>query len=660
MLQKYSVAVIICNRIAKNTNQYFLYIRILSGLFSSCSLFLRQSGSSEKFFALLTLALDLNFGTDKFGRLRVNTNEQILIEYEELILASGLPMTELWLRIEQLRQNFYFLPCAPNETTDSYRIVSNKDICYYIYPLSEQRNVTHLVLIILRLLKIPLPNSHPIRAAVFGLCDSNGRDNYCDFDAIEEMAAFFLGRTILKPCELFNDILWSMIRELSNGPSYITTHIGHETYTKYLNEILLACASCYAIDDPQTIPIRDVLIVLLVRLEHIVILFDVFMNKWTDDKDKKYRSKMKNIMRHENNRNCASFYVEYAKIEYSLGRVESAENVLLATLSQMNPSTKSNDKYAEVEYWTAAISYIEMLMAEQLLDKCKSVVMALAFNVSIDSATITTIEANESNYSEALKQLQERKNELCASCERWTDTAMQAIECIQPNYTICVIKAYVYYLLLWRASKEAIISEISAMLESFKGAGGQGTFVRENLYELAANVMRYRLDGSNEDQAVLEKRIWPLIKDGACEFSGNVVLLQFLVTTESQPWYHIRSTLFDRKSPIALIVLAIGAQLRYKQYAMSLLATNTNAPDNLQHILAISAGLQDLEKAYKARVLNIFRESTEQNEATRKCSLLWRMYLNSLFESLNSEGRSEIILKGLNECPWNKVIRAIY
>lgn len=568
-------------------------------------------------------------------------------------------MTELWLRIEQLRQNFYFQPCAPNETTDTYRIVSNKDICYYIYPLAEQRNVTHLVLIILRLLKVPLPNSYPIRSAVFNLCDANGRDNYCDFDAIEELATFFLGRTILKPCEVFDDILWSMIREFSNGPSYITTHIGHENYTKYLNELLLTCASCYAADIPAALPMRDALIVLLVRLERIAILFDVYMHKWTDEKDKKYRSKMKGIIRHENNRNCASFYVEYAKIECDLGRVESAENVLLATLGQMSPPTQAAEPYAVAEYWNAAIAYIEMLMAEQQLLKCKTVLMALAFGVVIDNASMDTIEVTEANYLRASKQLQARRDEICAASERWNEATTSAIEYIQPNYAVCAIKAYIYQLLIWRVGMDSILLDISSMLDAFKGAGTQATFIREHLYELAANLMRYSFDGGRADNAIVKERSGSLMKGGACEFPGNMVLLQHLVMNETQPWYHMRSTLFDRKSPIALIFLAIGAQLRYKQYATSLLATNTTAPDSLRHIMAISTGLQDLEKAYKARALNIFRESTEQTETTRKCSLLWRMYLNSLFESLNGEGRGEIILKGLNECPWNKVTRAI-
>lgn len=629
------------------------FIEYLPGLFNSCSLYLRQSGLSEKFFALLTLALDLNYETDKFGRIKINTNEQTLIEYEELILASGLPMSELWLRIENLRQNFYFLPCTATETNDPYRIVTNKDICYYIYPLSKQANIPHLALIILRLLKVPLPNSHPVRVATFNACDASGRDNYCDLDAIEELATFFIGRTILKPCKVFDDILWSMIREFCNGPSYLTTLIGHEMYIKYLNEILLTCAGCYAIDNPDTLPLRDVFIALLVRLERIVILFDVYMNKWTDEKDKKYRSKMKGIIRYEQNRNCAAFYVEYGKIEYALDRMESAEKVFMATLSQMNP--RATEKYARAEYWNAAISYVEILMAEQQINKCQQILLALALDTEITD--IESIQITDANYLLASNNLQKRVRDACSS--ECNGEVVTVFEYLQPNYTLCAIKAYIYHLFLWRKDKTAMFAQLHETIQSFMGDTEWNKFMRENLYELLVNLLQYKFAGSDSFEAEtieIEKGLQSAIKNATLEFPSNMALLQYAVVTELRPWHQVRSMLVDNQSPIALIFLAVGAQLRYQKYSMSLITSNQMATNDLQHILAVSTGIQDLEKAYKTRVINIFRESTEQNETTKKCSLLWRLYLRSLFETpQNMENCREIILKGLNECPWNKV-----
>lgn len=84
---------------------------VMLKLFNNCALFLRQSGLNEQFFALIKLALELNISTDKFDKLITSETDQAnLIEFEELILQSGLPMNEIWLRIEKLRQSFHFLP----------------------------------------------------------------------------------------------------------------------------------------------------------------------------------------------------------------------------------------------------------------------------------------------------------------------------------------------------------------------------------------------------------------------------------------------------------------------------------------------------------------------------------------------------------------------
>lgn len=628
------------------------------GIFNSCSLFLRQAGLNEKFFALLTLALDLNYGSNKFGEIKIDANEQTLVEYEELILESGLPMNELWLRIENLRQNFYFQPCKPNETTDLYRVVTNKDICEFIYPLAKQESIQNLVLIILRLLKVPLPNSYPVRSAVFTKCDISGRDNYCDFDSIEEIASFFLQRTILKPNKNFDDILWSMLREFCIGPSYITTLIGHEMYIKYLNEILLTCADCYAIDDTETLPLRDVFITLLVRLEHIVILFDVFMNKWTEEKDKKYRSKMKGIIRNETNRNCTSFYVEYAKIEYDLNRMESAQKIFMATLSQINP-VNDMGRYAMAEYWMTAISFVEMLMAEHQIDKCLKVLTALALDHKI--AEIDTIEISEMNLSLASNNLLRRVNISClndlANCHE-----LNALEYLQPNYLLFVIKAYLYHIVLWRKDKHAMLEQCKSILATFSENNTRDKFFRESIYEILVNLLQYKFVANGSVAAIndIEIDLQPTIKEALLEYPANMPLLQYAVVSELQPWYQIRSLILSTKSPIALIFLAAGVQLRYQKYSMALLSPNQMSANDLEHIFAISASVEDLEKAYKIRAVNIFCQAIGQNEITKKCSLLWRFYLKSLIETQQTQNCREIVLKGLNECPWNKVLLKVY
>lgn len=151
-----------------------------SELFTSCCFCLRQAGLAEQCFALIKLTLELNVCANKFHNiLPLERDQHILVEYEEVILASGLPMNEIWLRVEKLRQNFYFLPCPEDRScSDPQRIVFNEDVVHFIYPLSQRSFSFDLVVRVLHLLKIPLPIQR--------------HENVSHFDAIEEVLSVLL------------------------------------------------------------------------------------------------------------------------------------------------------------------------------------------------------------------------------------------------------------------------------------------------------------------------------------------------------------------------------------------------------------------------------------------------------------------------------------
>jgi len=65
----------------------------------------------NKMFALLRLAMELNFPGLTVDCLEACTaNEKLLIEFEEIVLRSGMPMPEIWTRVERLRQAYCYLP----------------------------------------------------------------------------------------------------------------------------------------------------------------------------------------------------------------------------------------------------------------------------------------------------------------------------------------------------------------------------------------------------------------------------------------------------------------------------------------------------------------------------------------------------------------------
>lgn len=584
---------------------------------------------------------------NKFSKIQPKESDQnSLIEYEEIVLKSGLPMNEIWLRIEKLRQNYYFLPCPVGQCSDMQRVVLNQDIVHYIYPLSNREYAFNLVIVVLRLLKIPLFDNCCLKQSIFNAYDINNYDNLCDFDCIEEIMPIFLHRTILPSNRVFDEILWGIVRDFSIGPSFITTHIGHELYIKYLSEVLLLCAESFT--SPNEHPYkRNIFVLLLLRLERVVMAFDVYMNKWNEDKTKRLRTKIKNLLKREENRNCLVFYVEFAQIEYDLKRIEQAEHIYIAAISQSNPST-DND-CTRSEYWYVCVSLVEMLIREEKFKKALNLLNAIAIGTKIDPKDYDANDASEANNLLASKKLDERLKNICF-IER-NVSIMEIVQSFQPDYLICVIKANIYHKILWRKSKDDAIKQMEMLLKSFPETNMRHKYIREQIYEIYVDVMMYKSkQNSSTITFAAENEMFSVISRSIDEFPTNMHLLRCAAMCHNQPWHRIRALLVKHHSPIAIMFLVVAAQFRYKKYAVTY--ENRNDPDSM-----LTTDVGDIENAYKTRVTNLLKQFTDHEAPTCKNSLLWRLYLRSLLDVSNDFDKCRnILLTALNECPWNKVI----
>lgn len=626
----------------------------ISGLFNSCATFLRQSGLSEKFFALLTLALELNVSENKFSKIQSKESDQnALIDYEEMVLKSGLPMNEIWLRIEKLRQNYYFLPCPISRScSDPQRVVLNEDIFHYIYPLSNRENAFNLVIIILRMLKIPLFDNCRLKSAIFNSNDPNFCDNFCDFDSIEEIMPIILHRTILQSNKSFDDILWGMIRDFSIGPSYITTHIGHELYIKYLSEVLLQCAECFYNRNDQSYK-RNIFILLLLRLERIVMAFDIYMSKWNADKTKKLRTKIKNLLKRDENRNCLTFYVEFAQIEYDLKRIEQAEQIYITAISQSNPLV--DDDCTRSEYWHVCISFVEMLIREKNINKALNILNTIAIDMKIDQNQYNSADITDATNLLASKKLDDRLKNICF-IER-NISIMDIVQGFQPDYLICVIKANIYHKILWHRSKDDATKQLEILIRTFPEKNIRHEFIREKIYEIYADLMLYKsIKNTNTITLSVEKETFSVLSRGIDEFPTNMHLLRSAAMCHNLPWHRVRAILLKHQSPISILFVVVAAQFRCKKYASTQLNQIQSADIDLEYLNVLSTDVKDIEMAYKSRITNLLKNITDHDVPARKNSLLWRLYLRNLLDVSNDfEKCRNILLTALNECPWNKV-----
>lgn len=480
---------------------------------------MRQSGLYEQFFALIKLALELNISADKFTRIQPSENDQTtLIEYEEVILKSGLPMNEIWLRIEKLRQNFYFLPCPENRTcSDPQRIVFNEDVVHFVYPLVRKEYCFNLAIIILKMLKIPLPG-YSVKH-----CFLTKQEGASEFDSIEEILPVFLGHIFGDNSgrHTFDTILLELIKEFSIGPSYIVTHIGHEIYLTVISEILLLCSDCFELPH-----LRNIFIVIWLKFQRILLRMDRLMSKITDATIKKTRSRIKNLLKQEPNRNVLMFYTEYALIEYELGNVEQMEKIFHTAIGL---TRLTDDDCTKSEFYSTYVAYVECLMVAKLQDKAVQVLTCMALEQNIQEINDSVSETRKLL---ALKKITDRLSDVI-----FIERNVNIIELEQsflPDYLISLMKAKVYYLLMAKNRKEAT-DQLEILLRTFSESNNRHTFVRENLYELYVNVLQMPATESGGHLAVESNRqMWMVLKRALDEFPNNLCLLRVAATLEGQ------------------------------------------------------------------------------------------------------------------------------
>lgn len=485
----------------------------LPELFTNCALFLRQSGLYEQLFALLKLALELNVAENKFANIQPSESDQnILIEYEEVILQSGLPMNEIWLRVEKLRQNFYFLPCPENRScSDPQRMVFNEDIVHFVYPLANRSYSFNLMIIVLKLLKVPMPG-HSLRECFF-----TKQEHCSEFDCIEDILTVFLYKSF-KKCDTFETVILDFIKDFSIGPSYIPSHIGYEIYFGIVLEYLAAARECFPNDTIR----KNILVMLWLKFERVLLIFDRIAGKVTDDRAKQLRSKVKTLLKREENRNVLVFYGEYAMIEYELSRMDSMENVFHTALGE---TKLSDNDCTRADFYATFVLYVEILLREGRIEQAIKSLTCLGLDVSLRESS--TMEVTEPKKLQAMKKLSDRVCDL-VFIER-NVSVMELEQCFMSDYLISLVKANVYYTYLIK-SKQLAVEQINIWIRTFVEINNRHAFVRENLYEMLVDVLSLPSKSGMENNAT----VYDAVQRGLSEFPNNLLLLRSAATMEGQ------------------------------------------------------------------------------------------------------------------------------
>lgn len=294
--------------------------KILTMLYQ-CGLFLRQSGLFEQMWTLLRLYLVLNLSEkdkDKF-KIPSGINDTQLLELEEVILDSKLPLHELWLRVEKLRESCHWLPWTGTEPCeDPQRTVFIDDVSDLIHPITSDGNVFKLTIMVLTLLKIPLLPFRHSTMQQLGL-------DYVPWslDTVEMLLPVYYPTLLTDTSKLkiLNDIF-----KLSVGPQYLKTHPGQAEYLEFLVTLMKRCGECLQTTESNAI------FIWWLRFEKLLIVLDRDNKiKMPSGRLKKTKTAIKEFLK--NNRDNVMYFKEYALIEFELGNIESARNILLTSIN---------------------------------------------------------------------------------------------------------------------------------------------------------------------------------------------------------------------------------------------------------------------------------------------------------------------------------------
>ncbi|XP_053683508.1 nuclear exosome regulator NRDE2 [Sabethes cyaneus] len=602
---------------------------VMLKFFKKCSLFCRQSGLWEKFFGLVQLTVSLNMSTEFANKKQLFASPEHytqLIEYEELILKSGLPMNEIWLRIEKLRGAFHFLPFEGAKMCgDPQRMILQEDIVGFVYPLINREYTFDLAILILKLMK------YPFESNAFERCSFFKPEAY-EADHSEQLLPLFLE---INRNTKYDITVLSLIKELNTPPSYINTNLAFESYLDLMRELIVAL-SVHFTDEKHAI-----LLLLYLKLERILIVFDKISDSLSESRKKSCRSRVKNLLKKSNNPNNLRFYIEYGLIEYEMeGWAESCIKIfnISAQVFFQNDASSEDDLFALI------LSVTDILIKEKRKEQAVYLLTTLALNPSKIRFDETFETPSDPVKLLALQKFNERAARLLMEEDQ--------IECIPLEYyftanpLINAIKAYLYCLALVKSTTETI-KKLEGFLFQFNNTADQRhLFVREHLYEIYLKILTFRIEEFTNNSLL------QAVDRVLHEFPENMTAIRFCAFLDTISWFQIRTTLGKYLTVRSVLLLTVTGRTRSSY--------DINDPD----------GEQLPRQTYKRRLLNLLKHSVRRESTLRQNALLWRLYLRELFDQPSSvnpaattNGQDNVLEQcrktlymALEACPWNKAL----
>ncbi|CAD6201312.1 GSCOCG00000114001-RA-CDS [Cotesia congregata] len=581
-------------------------------------IFLRHGGLWEQMWEALRLNMNLNLNVDKqHAYFKGSIDEKKLIEMEEVILTSQLPLNQLWLRVELLRENCHWTSVSREQLElvgDSNRFITPEDVTEFVHPLLSKNYNFKMGVYIFLALKVPLlPTRHNFMQEL-GLDESNWT-----FESYESLIP------ILYPCsgemaghqqrELLTKGLFNA--GLTSGPQYLRYHPARDAYLDFVRDVFRMIAESFGSDHQRTS-----FYVWWLRFERMLLWMQKNDAVKSDKSVKKLKGILKDFLKQDENRNNLHFYREYALIEREMGRVSNSVNILETAIQTKgnNPESCTN-QYERAALMSLYRTLLEVLLDVRMWDELKSnISQVIRVLCAMTGKTEGSLELTEQYLHNCYQDFVDN-----------FESVDQVDQEFLPVFHCDAIVCYIYLLFITEHGHQEILNIFDNCLEISKNC----PWIQERFYEDKISFLQLMVELKIDKFSVLKESLKQAFEDNP----DNFYLLSVYAGIESElPHWSIClrsvSNHEQRLWPTIAGCLAGRARL-YSTICLNDSTARTAALNRLVHFHN-----------------NIFRVPD-----IRCCPLVWRLYMLLLREEGLCEKKGETVYhESISSCPWARSV----
>lgn len=602
-----------CTLRQKSRTNPRIYDERLLEMLHQCLIFLRHAGLWEQMWETirLNLILNLNLNRDSLTFKKM-IDEKKLIGMEEVVLLSRLPLNQLWLRTESLRENCHWISVSKEELElvgDSRRFVIPEDVADFVHPTISRDSNFYIAIYSLLVLKVPLLPTRDYILKNLGLKELTWSVDSSEvlFPFVYPMVGEMTGHNERKA--LIHGILEG---RLTSGPQYLKFHPAQEPYLDFIRETF------HTIADSLPSLERTSIYVWWLRFERLLVFLNKDESLKYDNKGKKVKSMLKEFLKKDINRNNLHFYKEYALMEKEMGRFENCVNILETAIHSNSTYPSMISNYEEkAALFNLYRTLLETLLNTETYKESHKEKVLETFKWMVPGSTDTPLLFVE-------KYLQDNVDNFLKGELRNIDKDTLFLSHLDCDIIAC----YTLFLYVKNHNIQEIITVYKRCIEHCK----ESAHLQEMLYESELTILQLYYDNFPD----VNNNLNETLNDMLNLYPDNFYALSIYASKESQ----LPSWRFSNRKSICSIWKALSLCLAGRKRTRFLM----------------QLGNDDAAYASLNKLLS-FHQILGRTPKIKSCPLLWRIYMLLLREyNLCEKKGEEVYHESVALCPWARSI----